>query len=173
MYGSKDTCMDTDYPEIPEEILELFKKGELSDEIRLDKDGNWFHNGQPFTNKKIIEFFNRSINITADGTHVIHYDRYTYPIVVEDAPVFVTGVWFKGFGKWEKINLNLSTGAAELLDIHSIYYKNTTLYCRVRGGTLVARFRNSPFYHLMERLDEVDGAFYLTLCGEKIQLHQD
>jgi len=162
-----------DYPEIPEEILEILRQGGQMDEIRLDKDGNWFHNGQPFTNKKIIEFFNRSINITADGTHVIHYDRYTYPIVVEDAPVFVTGVWFKGFGKWEQIHLNLSTGGTELLDIHSIYYKNATLYCRVCGGRLIAKFRHSPFYHLLERLDEVDGSFYLTLCGEKIQLQQD
>lgn len=165
--------MDNDFPEIPDEIRVLFDKGELSDEIRLDKDGNWFHNGQPFINKNIIEFFNRSINITEDGQHVIHYDRYTYPIVVDDAPIFVTGIWFKGFGKYEKINLNLSNGASELLDIHSIYYKNATLYCRVCKGRLVAKFKHSPFYHLLERLDEVDGAFYLTLCGEKIEIHQD
>jgi len=38
---------------------------------------------------------------------------------------------------------------------------------------MTAKFRNSPFYHLMERLDEVDGAFYLSLCGEKIQIRQD
>ncbi len=165
--------MTTDFPEIPEELLDLLHKGELSDEIRLDKDGNWFHNGQPFANKKIIDFFNQSINITADGMHVIHYDRYTYPIVVEDAPIFVTGVWFKGFGKWEKINLNLTNGTTELLDIQSLFYKNSTLYCRVCKGRMIAKFRHSPFYHLLERLDEVDGAFYLSLCGEKIQIHQD
>ncbi len=165
--------MKEDYPEIPEEIKELFDRGELSDEIRLDKDGNWFHNGQPFTNKKIINFFNRSISITRDGTHVIHYDKYTYPIVVEDAPLFVTGIWHKGFGKWEKFTINLTNGLPELLDIHSLFYKNNTLYCRVAGGRMTAKFRNSPFYHLMERLDEVDGSFYLSLCGEKILIRQD
>ncbi len=165
--------MNDDYPEIPEEIKELLELGETIDEIRLDRDGNWFHNGQPFTNKKIIDFFNRSINVTRDGTYVIHYDKYTYPIVVEDAPLFVTGVWHKGFGKWEKITINLTNGAAELLDIHSLYYKNNTLYCRVAAGRMIAKFRNSPFYHLMERLDEVDGSYYLALCGEKIQIRQD
>jgi hypothetical protein len=165
--------METEYPEIPEEIKELLERGELADEIRLDKDGNWLHNGQPFSNKRIIEFFNRSIGVTRDGVHVIHYDRYTYPIVVDDVPLFITGVWFKGFGKWEKININLSNGSTELLDIYSLYYKNNTLYCRVASGSMVAKFKNSPFYHLMERLIEVEGSFYLTLRGEKIHLQQD
>jgi hypothetical protein len=165
--------MDTIYPEIPEEIKELLEKGELNDEIRLDKDGNWHHNSQPFSNEKIIDFFNRSINITRDGTYVIHYWEYTYPIIVEDAPLLVTGAWFKGFGRHEKITINLTNGTEELLDIYSLYYKNKTMYCRVYGGRMIAKFKNSPFYHLMERLDEVDGRFYLTLCGEKIQIKQD
>jgi len=60
-----------------------------------------------------------------------------------------------------------------LLDIHSIFYKNKILYCRVCEGRLIAKFKNSPFYHLLERLDEVNGSFFLSLCGEKIQIHQD
>lgn len=165
--------MENAFPEIPEEIKELFDRGELNDTIRLDKDGKWFHNGDPFTNKKIIDYFNRSINITRDGTSVIHYGQYTYPIIVEDAPLFVTGILFKGFGRFEKITLNLTSGTEELLDIYSLYYKNQTMYCRVSGGRMTAKFRNSPFYHLMERLDEVEGQFYLTLCGEKIHIKQD
>lgn len=162
-----------DYPEIPDEIKELFEKRELNDEICLDKNGNWHHNGEPFTNKKIIDFFNQSINVTRDGTYVIHYGQYTYPIIVEDAPLFVTGLWYKGFGRYEKITINLTNGTEELLDIHSLFYKNQTMYCRVSGGRMIARFRHSPFYHLMERLDEVDGEFYLTLSGEKIHIKQD
>ncbi|MBN2158655.1 MAG: DUF1285 domain-containing protein [Spirochaetes bacterium] len=160
--------MTEPYPEIPEEIQKLLSRGEAIDEIRLDKDGAWLHNGQPFTNRKIIEFFNRSIDITSDGTHVIQYDNYVYPIVVEDAPLFVTGVWKKGFGRWEKIHLNLSNGTMELLDIYTLQFRNKTLYCRVCGGRLTAKFRNSPFFHIMERLDESEGNYYLSLCGEKI-----
>jgi len=165
--------MDNEYPELPEEIRSMLERGETIEEIRLDKDGNWSHNGQPFTNKKIIDFFNRSINITRDGMHVIHYDRYTYPITVEDAPLFVTGAWFKGFGRWEKITINLSNGTSELLDIHSLYYKNKALYCRASEGRMVAKFRNSPSYHILERIDQVGDSFYLTLCGTKIRIEQD
>jgi hypothetical protein len=165
--------MTEPYPEIPEEIKELLERGEAIDEIRLDRNGGWLHNGKPFTNRKIIDFFNRSIGVTRDGTHVVQYDRYVYPIVVEDAPLFVTGVRYRGFGRWEKIEMNLSNGATEVLDIHSLEYRNKTFYCRVCGGRMTAKFRNSPFFHIMERLEEVNGTFYLGLCGEKIIINQD
>ncbi|MBN2078134.1 MAG: DUF1285 domain-containing protein [Spirochaetes bacterium] len=156
------------YPELPEEIRLMLARGEAIDEIRLDKNGNWFHNGEPFTNRKIIDFFNRSIDVTREGIHVLHYGTHTYPIVVEDAPVFITGVTFRGFGEWETVTLNLSTGVSESLDPDTLEYRNDTLYCRVREGRLSAKFKHSPFYHIMERLAEEHGAYFLTLCGKRI-----
>lgn len=162
----------TVYPEIPSFIKELIDSGELTDEIFLDKEGVWYHNSVKFTNEKIIDFFNRSVNITAEGIHVIHYGDYTYPIIVEDAPVFVTGVIFSGFGDFEKIELNLSTGESEELDCSTLFIKeNNSLYCRVKSGRLTAKFRRSPSFHLMERLvEDAPGKYSLFLCGEKIEL---
>ena len=95
--------METQFPEIPEYIKELIASGNGIDEILIDKEGVWFHNGEKFTNEKIISFFGKSVNITADGDYVIHYGDYTYPLKVEDAPYFVTGVTFDGFGNFEKV----------------------------------------------------------------------
>src|SRR5208337_4258160 len=105
--------MHIEYPELPEELKELFERKELADDIRLDKNGIWHHNGQPFKNQRLIDFFNRSIQVTRDGSYVIHYDMYTYPITVEDAPLFITGVVFRGFLQYEKITLNLTNGNSE------------------------------------------------------------
>jgi hypothetical protein len=165
--------MNIEYPELPEELKELFERKELADDIRLDKYGIWHHNGQPFKNQRLIDFFNRSIQVTRDGSYVIHYDIYIYPITVEDAPLFVTGVVFRGFLQYEKITINLTNGNSELLDPDTLYYKNGALYCRVDNGRLVAKFKTSPSYHILERIDEVNGAFYLSLCGKKILLQQD
>jgi hypothetical protein len=165
--------MDDEYPELPEELKEPFEKKELTDDIRLDKNGVWHHNGQPFKNQKIIDFFNRSINITRDGTYVIHYGSYTYPVTVDDAPVFITGVVFSGFLQYEKIKLNLTNGKAELLDIYTLYYKNKALYCRVENGRLIAKFKSSPSYHILERIDEVGGKYYLNLCGQTIPIQRE
>jgi len=89
--------MSEDYPEIPEYIKQLMESGEKIDQIRIDSEGNWFHEGEPFINQRIIDFFNRSIDVTAEGQYVIHYDDFVYPIEVEDTPLFVTGVRIEGF----------------------------------------------------------------------------
>lgn len=163
--------MMEDLPEIPEYIKKLAMSGELTDEIRLDSEGRWLHNGELFSNKKIIDFFNRHVNITADEEYVIHYDIYTYPIIVEDTPVFITGVRFEGFGDFEKVYLNLSTGNVDQLDPDTLYYKdNNALYCRVSQGKFPAKFMRSPSFHILERLDQSGDRYMLNICGKKIEL---
>ncbi len=113
--------IDEKHPEIPEYLKELLESGQTIDDILLDKDGNWFHNGEPFVNEKIKSFFSRSVDITTDGQYVIHYSNYTYPIRVEDAPYFVTGVQFEGFGTFERVFLTLASGATEELDPATLF----------------------------------------------------
>lgn len=169
--NGKDT---NTFPEIPEEVRALMEQDALPDNILLDKNGNWFHNGEPFINERIIRFFNGAVNRTADGTYVLHYDRYTWPITVEDVPVFITGVRVLGYGPFEEIILNLSTGEEEKLDADTLYYKdNNALYCKVHGGRLPAKFQHSPSFQVLERLDEIDGLFYLSICGKIIQLRKE
>lgn len=165
--------MDENFPEIPDYILNLIKSGERIDEIRIDREGNWLHNGEPFVNQRIIDFFNRSVDITKDGEYVIHYSDFVYPIVVEDAPVFVTGVRFEGFGDFESAFITLTTGGEEELGIHTLHYKQDAgLYCYVHGGMLLAKFKRSPSFQVLDRLEESDDTFFLTICGERIVLSE-
>ncbi len=164
--------MDTQLPEIPEYIKELIASNAGIDEILIDKEGIWHHNGEKFINEKIISFFGRSVNITSDGEYVIHYGDYTYPIKVEDAPYFVTGVTFDGFGDFEKITLNLSSGETEELNCNTLYCKkNNALYCKIKNSSMPAKFKRSPSFNILERLEESsDGKFNLRLCGQIIEL---
>ncbi len=165
--------MENQFPEIPEYIKQLISSGTAIDEILIDKEGVWYHNGEKFTNEKILNFFERSLNITADGEYVISYGDYTYPVKVEDTPFFITGVIITGFGDFEKILLNLSTGETEELNCNTLYCKkNNALYCRVKHGRMTAKFKRSPSFELLERLeDSDDGKYYLRLCGQRIELH--
>jgi len=164
--------METQFPVIPDYIRELIASGEGIEEILIDKEGVWYHKGEKFTNEKIISFFGRSVNITAEGEYVIHYGNYTYPIKVEDAPYFVTGITINGFGNFESVTLNLSSGETEELNCNTLYCKkNNALYCRIKNGTMPAKFKRSPSFHILERLEEnSDGKFYLRLCGQIIEL---
>ncbi len=164
--------MENNYPELPEYIRKMIDSGEEIDNITLDKEGLWFHNGEKFLNEKIIDYFNKSVNITSDGQYVIHYGNYTYPINVEDTAVFITGVVFKGFGDFESIEINTSAGKTEELDISTLYVKsNNALYCTVMDGKMPAKFRRSPSFHILDRLEEgPDSRYYLNICGTRIEL---
>ncbi len=164
--------MEHEYPEIPDFIKELIDSGEAIDEIRIDREGRWTHNGEPFANRRIVDFFNRSIARTADGTYVIHYADFTYPITVEDVPIFVTGVRFKGFGNFESITLTLTNGAEEELDASTLFYRDNCLYCHVCDGRMPARFHQSPSFQILERLEETDDMFYVVICGKRIILKE-
>jgi hypothetical protein len=164
--------MEKTHPGIPEYIKELIESGQQIDDIFLDKEGRWFHNGEPFLNERIIAFFNKSVDITSDGQYVIHYGDYTYPIRVEDTPYFVTGVRYDGFGCFERIFINTSDGETEELAVHTIYCgSNNALYCRIKHGRMPARFMRSPSFNILERLEEEPGGKYsLRLCGQRIDL---
>ncbi|HPR49756.1 MAG TPA: DUF1285 domain-containing protein [Spirochaetota bacterium] len=160
-------------PEIPEYIRELMETGQMVDRIVLNREGKWFHNDVEFTNKRIIDFFNKSITLSKEGLFVLHYSGFTYPIEVEDVPFFVTGVRFEGFGPFEKIIMNLSNGETEVLDPSVLYYRdNNALYCSVMKGKFEAKFMRSPSFHVLERLEETDGEFFLSLCGQRIKLEK-
>lgn len=164
--------METQFPEIPDYIKELIASGTGIDEILIDKEDVWYHNGEKFINEKILNFFRKSVNITADGEYVISYGEYTYPVKVEDTAYFVTGVVINGFGDFEKIQINLSSGETEELNCNTLYCKkNNALYCRIKQGRMPAKFKRSPSFEILERLeDSDDGKFYLRLCGERIEL---
>ncbi len=165
--------MDESFPEIPEEIQKLIASGETIDEIRIDGEGKWLHNGVLFTNERIIEFFNRSISVTRDGDWVVHYDDFVYPIVVEDAPFFITGVRFEGFGDFERAFITVRSLGEEELDPDTISVgKENSLYCRIRGGKYPAKFTRSPSFEILDRLEESDDIFYLNICGKRISLRE-
>ncbi len=162
--------MDENFPEIPEWLEELVCSGEAIDEIRIDAEGRWFHNGEPFINERIINFFSRSIDVTKDGQYVIHYDNFVYPIIVEDAPLFVIAVKIEGQGRDEKVLIYLTSGETGSLDVKTLHYKNECLYCYTRQGKILVKFKRSPSFELLQRLEETDDIYYINIGGERIIL---
>ncbi len=162
--------MDRNYPEIPAYIRKLMESGDAWDEIRIDTEGKWFHNGVPFRNTRLIAFFNKSIDITRDRMYVIHYNNFVYPIVVEDAPLFITGLRFHKTGDDESIFIALTSGNVEKLDLKTLNYRNNALYCYVRSGEIMAKFRRSSSYELLQNIRETSDIYYLDICGQKVVL---
>ncbi|MBN2039118.1 MAG: DUF1285 domain-containing protein [Spirochaetes bacterium] len=162
--------MERKYPEIPEYLKKLMESDDDWDEIRIDSEGTWFHNGVAFKNKRLISFFNKSIDVTRDGQYVIHYGNFVYPVTVEDAPLFVTGVKYNSISDEDIILIGLSSGEVEELDLRTIHYKKNSLYCYVRNGDIPAKFKRSPSYEMLQNLRENSDIYFIELCGRKIVL---
>jgi uncharacterized protein len=160
------------YPEIPDYIKRMMQEGEELDEIRIDSEGHWFHNGIAFKNKKLISFFNKSIDITKDGLYVINYSGFVYPIIVEDAPLFVTGFRIIKNDNEESILIALNSGEVEKLNLNTLHYKNNALYCFIKNGEIPAKFKRSPSYDLLQDIKDNDDIYYLELCGKRIVLSE-
>jgi hypothetical protein len=162
--------MEQKHPEIPEYLKKIMQSGEDLDEIRIDSEGRWYCNDKPFKNKNIINFFNKSIDITKDGIFVLNYSNFVYPIIVEDTPLFVTGIRYYKSDKEESLFVALTSGEVEKLDIDTLHYKNNALYCFVRNGAIPAKFKRSPSYEILQNIKENDDIYYLDICGKRIVL---
>jgi len=46
--------MESKPPEIPDYIKDLIESGEQIDEILIDKEGVWYHNGEKFINEESL-----------------------------------------------------------------------------------------------------------------------
>lgn len=159
--------------DIPADLSEFFEKISPEDEIVLDRNGSWRVKGAPVRDTGIIDYLNRSLTAGVDGAwRIRHGDRFRN-VTVEDTAIFVTGVRYSGVFQHEKITLELSDGKTELLDIYTLSYKNNGLYCRINNGSMPVKFMRSPSYQILERIDEVGGRFYLSLCGQKILMERE
>ena len=128
----KKNYIDDDAPEIPEYIREMMKTGEIADRIVLDREGNWHHNGEPFTNKKIIDFFNKSVNISIDGHYVLHYSVTPIPSRSRtwrcSSPACASRIRVL-----RRVIMNLTTGQTDELDPDTLYQAEQCLLFGPRG----------------------------------------
>ena len=162
--------MERDYPEIPDYLKKLMESENDWDEIRIDSEGRWFHNGVAFKNKRLIAFLNKSVDITRDKQYVIHYSNFVYPITVEDAPLFITVLRYHNTIDEKLVFITLSSGEVEKLDLRTLHYKNNSLYCYVRNGEIPAKFKRSPSFELLQNLKENNDIYFLDICDQRIVL---
>lgn len=162
-------------PGLPEPVRRALLGGAKLERIELDPEGQWRHQGEPFTNPNLIALFHRSITRTAGGTYVLQIPPFTYPITVADTPRFVRHVRIAGSeAGGPAVTLLLSDGSEQPLAADGLaYVADRGLYCRVRapdGSRWPARFLRPAYYALAEHLVEEDGAFQLDLPSGRVPI---
>lgn len=141
-------------------------------EIRLREDGKWIHQGEPFSNRKIIDFFHRAIRKDEKGEYYLHnvYDgkeEHVY-FEVEDTAYFVEKLKFDEGAQAFKVTLN--TGDDGFIDVQGLQTdERGVMYCRVLDDDR-ARLTGDAMHQLADLSGMDEGGVYVDLTGEKVYI---
>ncbi len=155
-------------PTIPKPIRSALEQGLPLEEIRLDRFGAWWHAGQRVEHERICRLFHRSIERTEGGTYVLAIWHFTYPIVVEDTPLFVLRVRIPEDGT-EKVAVELSDGSTEQLELEDLRLDGERLTTTFQNRPFEARFLRDPYHTLLDAVRDYPGGGYALAVGDTLQ----
>jgi len=132
-------------------------------EMRIARDGTWFHQGSPIGRKAMVQLFASILRREPDGSYVLVTPAEKLDIAVEDAPFVAVEVKSEGAGRERRLAFRLNTdeiviaGADHPLHV-APHEDGPHPYVRVRGSgqrTLDALINRSVYYELVNlALDE-------------------
>lgn len=128
----------------------------------LDREGRWFHDGEPVEHPKVVEAFNRGLERDGQGRYVLRVGEDWCFVAVEDAPLQVESL----MPSPDEVVLELSNGRREPLRPETLTLKDGVLYCVAESG-LTARLSRSAQFALGSLLEERDGGYVLVLAGRE------
>jgi hypothetical protein len=138
--------------------------------ISIDKEGNWFYQGQQIVNRQVYLLFSQSLECAGSGKYILRIGQETCPIAVEDTPFVVTDIYLVSQGETAKdsFNIRLNDETEEVLNLDTLQVgKDNVLYCAVKEGKFRARFLRPSYYRLAEHIvQEAEDRFFIPLNGK-------
>lgn len=136
----------------------------------VDTEGILWHRGSELEDPKILALFMRDLEPLAPPDHEYRWRVLCMGeecrVSAEDVPYVVQ--------RWEpkrgEIELIFPGDYRERLDPTTLFVgKKNVLYCRVRGGKFIARFRRQPYLDLAKQIafDAKEKKYYLALQGKR------
>lgn len=130
-----------------------------SEEIRLSADGTWYHGGVEITHERTVDSFFKSIYCD-ENQFYLKGENMPVAVNVEDVAFFVRGINRQD----DQFILNLSDGSSEPLNLSTLDFGGEDqLYCRIKDGTVRAKFERKVYHDFFKDLTEKDGYFGLMV----------
>lgn len=140
-------------------------------DIRIDKDGQWFHQGGRFTRLALARLFATVLKRDADGVYWLETPVERGRIDVDDAPFVAVELEATGAGQDQSIRFRdtletwTTLDAAHPLRIEFDPASNEPRpYLLVRDG-LEARIARAAFYELVDLAEETDDDLLYVWSG--------
>lgn len=130
-------------------------------EMRIARDGTWFHQGTPIGRPAMVRAFSRILRREPDGGYVLVTPAEKLDIAVEDAPFVAVEMKAEGEGRDQSLAFRLNTGdmvtASAAHPLRFVEHADGPHpYLHVRGG-LEALVVRALYYDIAE----------LALAGEE------
>lgn len=152
---------------------------QIAVDLRIDAQGQWYHEGQPFTRTSLVRLFSTLLRKDEDGQHYLVTPVEKVAVEVEDAPFLVLLAEREGEGQQARIRLlthisdEFYLDAEHPLEVRLLDNGEPRPYALVRGR-LKARLLPQVYYQLVDWAEprEVDGQTCMTLtsCGQEFSL---
>jgi hypothetical protein len=136
-------------------------------EMRIARDGTWFHQGSPIGRPAMVRAFSRILRREAHGGYVLVTPVEKLDIQVEDAPFVAVEMKVEGTGEAQSLAFRLNTGDLVTASAdHPLRFEEHDdgphPYLHVRGG-LEALIARAIYYDLAELAlatdDDVPGVW--------------
>jgi hypothetical protein len=140
--------------------------------IRIDKEGIWYHKGLPIINKKIYLYLNQCLAQDSSGRYILSMNGEECYLEVEDTPFVIQAVVASpGPDKPTSLVLKLNDGTEETLNAETLRVgQDDVLYCKVKEARYEARLLRSAYYQLAQFLQQEGNIYFLVLGDNKIPL---
>ncbi len=142
-------------------------------DIRIARDGTWYHEGRPFTRLPLVRLFSSVLRREGDHYFLVTPQEKLL-IEVEDAPLLAVDFVCRGVGASREIGFRTSTDDVVFAGPgHRVWLEEADdgprPYVHVRAG-LNALIARAAYYPLMDLVEEHDGNFWLQSKGERFML---
>ena len=142
-------------------------------DIRIDRDGTWFHEGDPIRRRPLVRLFSTILRRDPDGYCLVTPGERLL-IEVEDVPFQAVDVEVKGQGQEQQLLFVTDVDEYVVADgDHPIRVAglpdNPRPYLTVRAG-LDALIRRPVYYHLVELCEPDAEGYWLWSGGVRFRL---
>ena len=157
----------------PVETWQPQREGRI--DIRIGRDGTWFHEGRPFTRLPLVRLFSTVLRREGEQYFLVT-PQEKLRIEVEDAPFLAVDFETRGEGANREIGFRTNTDDVVFADPeHHLWITPTDdgprPYVHVRAG-LNALIARTVYYPLMDLVEEADGKLWLQSKGARFNLGQ-
>ena len=141
--------------------LERLTEIRQNSQIRLDREGRWFHQGQPVENIRVQRLFHRGVTLEGERARLTVGTQWCYVQHLEDTAFFVEKVRIEP----GRVVLQLMDETTEPLDPTTLRARgDEDVYCTLSGGR-PARFLRDALAGLAPLVTERFGALGVELEG--------